>query len=292
MGIKEEIINSFKTGSTLTKLIYINLGLFIIVGLGSAILTLFNVSNVWTTILMLPSKFSILITRPWSILTYMFLHLNFIHLLFNILTFYWFGNLFMQYYSQKELVGLYITSGILGGALYMLAYSFFPYFADKYGDLTGASAAVMGIIVAVAVTAPDRLIRLMFIGDVKLKWIAIVGIIISLLNVASENAGGNISHIGGALGGYLFVLASRKGKDITAWVNRPINFLANLFNRSPKMKVTYNNNRPMTDQEYNYNKKQEAENIDKILDKIKKSGYESLSKEEKRQLFSASGKRK
>jgi len=197
----------------------------------------------------------------------------------------------MQYYSQKELVGLYITSGILGGVLYMLAYSIFPYFADKYGDLTGASAAVMGIIVAVAVTAPDRLIRLMFIGDVKLKWIAIVGIIISLLNVASENAGGNISHIGGALGGYLFVLASRKGKDITAWVNRPINFLANLFNRSPKMKVTYNNNRPMTDQEYNYNKKQEAENIDKILDKIKKSGYESLSKEEKRQLFSASGKR-
>jgi len=291
MGIKEEIINSFKTGSTLTKLIYINLGLFIIVGLGSAILTLFNVSNVWTTILMLPSKFSILITRPWSILTYMFLHLNFIHLLFNILTFYWFGNLFMQYYSQKELVGLYITSGILGGVLYMLAYSIFPYFADKYGDLTGASAAVMGIIVAVAVTAPERPIRLMFIGDVKLKWIAIVGIIISLLNVASENAGGNISHIGGALGGYLFVLASRKGKDITAWVNRPINFLANLFNRSPKMKVTYNNNRPMTDQEYNYNKKQEAENIDKILDKIKKSGYESLSKEEKRQLFSASGKR-
>ncbi|HOU68438.1 MAG: rhomboid family intramembrane serine protease [Paludibacteraceae bacterium] len=290
MGIKEEIINSFKTGSTLTKLIYINLGLFIIVGLGSAILTLFNVSNVWTTILMLPSKFSILITRPWSILTYMFLHLNFIHLLFNILTFYWFGNLFMQYYSQKELVGLYITSGILGGVLYMLAYSIFPYFADKYGDLTGASAAVMGIIVAVAVTAPERPIRLMFIGDVKLKWIAIVGIIISLLNVASENAGGNISHIGGALGGYLFVLASRKGKDITAWVNRPINFLANLFNRSPKMKVTYNN-RPMTDQEYNYNKKQEAENIDKILDKIKKSGYESLSKEEKRQLFSASGKR-
>ncbi|HOI25908.1 MAG TPA: rhomboid family intramembrane serine protease [Paludibacteraceae bacterium] len=291
MGIKEEIINSFKSGSTLTKLIYINLGLFVIVGLGSAILTLFNVSNVWTTILMLPSKFSLLIIRPWSIITYMFLHLNFIHLLFNILTFYWFGNLFMQYYSQKELVGLYITSGILGGVLYMLAYSIFPYFADKYGDLTGASAAVMGIIVAVAVTAPDRLIRLMFIGDVKLKWIAIVGIIISLLNVASENAGGNISHIGGALGGYLFVLASRKGKDITAWVNRPINFLANLFNRSPKMKVTYNNNRPMTDQEYNYNKKQEAENIDKILDKIKKSGYESLSKEEKRQLFSASGKR-
>ena len=290
MGIKEEIINSFKSGSTLTKLIYINLGLFVIVGLGSAILTLFNVSNVWTTILMLPSKFSLLIIRPWSIITYMFLHLNFIHLLFNILTFYWFGNLFMQYYSQKELVGLYITSGILGGVLYMLAYSIFPYFADKYGDLTGASAAVMGIIVAVAVTAPDRLIRLMFIGDVKLKWIAIVGIIISLLNVASENAGGNISHIGGALGGYLFVLASRKGKDITAWVNRPINFLANLFNRSPKMKVTYNN-RPMTDQEYNYNKKQEAENIDKILDKIKKSGYESLSKEEKRQLFSASGKR-
>ncbi|MFA6780517.1 MAG: rhomboid family intramembrane serine protease [Paludibacteraceae bacterium] len=289
MGIKEEIIDSFKAGSTLTKLIYINLGMFIIIGLGSAILTLFNVSSAWTGFFMLPSQFSALLLKPWSVITYMFLHLNFIHLLFNILMLYWFGNFFLQYYSQKDLVGIYIIGGILGGALYMAAYSIFPYFDGRYGELTGASAAVMAIIVAIAATAPERPIRLLFFGEVRLKWLAIASIVVSLLNVASENAGGNISHIGGALGGYLFVIGTRKGWDTTSWVNRVIDFFVNIFRRRAKMKVTYN--RPKSDQEYNYNKKQEAENIDRILDKIKKSGYESLSKEEKRQLFSASEKK-
>lgn len=290
MGFKEEIITSFKSGNTLTKLIYINLGVFLIVGLVSVALLLFNINRGWIDqSLALSSQFGVLIRNPWTLFTYMFLHYQFIHLIINILTLYWFGKIFLEYYSQRDLVGLYIFGGLLGGLLYFIAYATLPLFQNQYASLCGASAAIMAIIVACAYTDPERSIRLVLFGNVKVKWLAVFAIVVSLLNVASENAGGNISHLGGALGGFFYVFALRKGKNLTSGINKAIDSIVNLFkrNKAPKMKVTYNQ-RPMTDQEYNYAKRQESEQIDIILDKIKKSGYDSLSKEERDKLFTAS----
>ncbi len=290
MGIKEEIRDSFKKGTTLTKLIYINLGVFVVVGLAASILKLFNIGAEWTRFLMLPADAGTLLHTPWTLVSYMFFHTGFIHILFNILMLYWFGKLFLEFFSQKDLVGLYLIGGIAGGIFYILAYHIFPFFAGKIDDsyLLGASASVLGIIVAVAVTAPDYPVRLVLIGEIRLKWIAIAAVVISLLNVASSNAGGEIAHLGGALTGYVFAIRYKKGNNITTWISRFLDKLVDLFQKKPKLKVKYQ--RPMTDQEYNRKKKQENDNIDRILEKIKKSGYESLTKEEKQELFRVSQK--
>jgi len=288
MGIKEEIRNSFKEGSTLTKLIYINLGLFVVVGLTNVIMMLFNIYSDWTHYLMLPASLGTLLYTPWTIVSYMFFHTGFIHLIFNVLILYWFGKIFMNFFSQRDLVGLYLIGGFLGGIFYILAYNIFPLFSEKIDGsyLLGASASVLAIIVAVAVAAPDFRVRMLFFGEIRLKWIAVAGVVISLLNVASSNAGGEIAHLGGALAGYIFAVRYKKGDNITDGLNRFLDYFVVLFRKKPVLRVTHR--RPMTDHEYNLQKKQENDNIDRILDKIKKGGYEALSKEEKQELFRAS----
>jgi len=312
MGIKEDIHNSFKEGTSLTKLIYINLGVFVVIGLVVVVLNLFNLGleftkllmsqnwisirqdsingSGWTRLLMLPTNPGMLLRTPWTIISYMFFHEGFIHILFNVLILYWFGRIFLSFFSQKDLVGLYLIGGISGGFFYILAYHIFPLFTNEipYGYLLGASASVLAIILAVAVTAPNHPIRLLFFGEVQLKWIAVVAVILSLLNASSSNAGGEIAHLGGALAGYIFAVRYKKGSNITTWINRILDKLTDLFRKKPKLRVTHQ--RPVTDQEYNLKKKQENDNIDRILEKIKKGGYESLSKEEKQALFRASQK--
>ncbi len=286
--IKEELIESFKNGTTLTKLIYINLGVFLVISIAQALLSLFNVNTEWVDSLMLPAQVSTFAHRPWSILTYMFFHKSFIHILFNLLMLYWFGKLFLQYCSQHDLVGLYILGGIAGGATYIIAFNLLPKFAPVVGlsMLLGASASVMAITIATAVFAPNQTMRLVLIGDVKIKWIALVSVLISLMQINAENAGGELAHIGGAIAGYIFAIEYKKGKNITDWINNILHRAANLIHgagRKPKTKVSHTNME--SDQEYNYRKKQENDEIDKILDKIKSSGYESLSDDEKGKLF-------
>lgn len=286
--IKEELVESFKNGTTLTKLIYINLGVFLVISVAQALLGLFNVNTEWVDSLMLPAQVSTFAHRPWSILTYMFFHKSFIHILFNLLMLYWFGKLFLQYCSQHDLVGLYILGGIAGGATYIIAFNLLPKFAPVVGLslLLGASASVMAITIATAVFAPNQTMRLVLIGDVKIKWIALVSVLISLMQINAENAGGELAHIGGAVAGYIFAINYKKGKNITDWINKILHRVANLIHgagRRPKMKVSYTTKE--NDQEYNYRKKQENDEIDKILDKIKSSGYESLNDDEKGKLF-------
>ena len=286
--IKEELVESFKNGTTLTKLIYINLGVFLVISVAQALLGLFNVNTEWVDSLMLPAQVSTFAHRPWSILTYMFFHKSFIHILFNLLMLYWFGKLFLQYCSQHDLVGLYVLGGIAGGATYIIAFNLLPKFAPVVGLslLLGASASVMAITIATAVFAPNQTMRLVLIGDVKIKWIALVSVLISLMQINAENAGGELAHIGGAVAGYIFAINYKKGKNITDWINKILHRVANLIHgagRRPKMKVSYTTKE--NDQEYNYRKKQENDEIDKILDKIKSSGYESLNDDEKGKLF-------
>ena len=297
-NILEEIKQSFSRGNYLTRLIYINAGVFVIVKLMSVISTyMLGVSNLWITYLELPAFFQTLIIQPWSIITYMFMHHDFIHLIFNLLTLYWFGKIFTNYFSQKQLVGLYFLGGIGGAIFYILAYNFIPNLNSHIflSYLIGASASVMAIIFALVRYIPDEEVKLALIGPVKLKYLGIAMLVLDVIGTTSINAGGSIAHIGGALIGFLFahlILNSRK--DITEPINKVISWVNNLFKQNKKPKFTVHRNTTKTDEEWNMEnrnrKRENNEEIDRILDKIKKSGYANLSNEEKKRLFELSDK--
>lgn len=288
-----EIKETFKRGNICIQLIYINVGCFIVTALVGVILQLFNRTGSgifqWFE---LPASFARLIVQPWALISYMFLHAGLMHIIFNMLWLYWFGTLFLLFFSAKHLRGLYLLGGICGGILYMIAYNVFPYFSQVIDSsfMVGASASVLAIVVATAYREPNYPIRLFLFGTIRLKYLAFIVIIADLLFITSDNAGGHIAHIGGALAGLWFAAALSKGTDVTGWINKPIDFIFSLFKAKPhkaKMKVQYGGGR-QRDYDYNNQKKQQNEEVDRILDKLKKSGYESLTTEEKKSLFDAS----
>ncbi len=300
--IWEEIKQQFKQGSVLTRLIIINLAVFVAINLIHVGLFLFNSSpeNVALTMqqilnwLAVPSSTGELATRPWTVVTYMFLHKDLFHILFNMLWIYWFGRIFLMYLDQKKLLGVYLVGGLSGALLYMLAYNVFPAFSDyvPYSIMLGASASVMAVVFAISYYVPNYSLNLIFIGPVKLKYIAIFTIVLDFLMIASSNAGGHISHLGGALFGYVFITQYKKQKDITRWawgLFYPDKSGTKKKKRNPHMHVSYK--KPKNDMEYNAQKAKERKELDQILDKVAKSGYESLSKKEKEILFKMSNKR-
>ncbi len=292
MNISQEIKQSFVNGSIVTRLIYANVAVFVLLRLVSVVLQLTGISPgegslvlPWVSIPALPSE---LLLKPWTVFTYMFSHFGFLHLLINMWMLFWFGKLFMQIFDSKQLLGVYVIGGIGGALIYILFYNVFPLFADQVSDsiLLGASASVIAIIAAAAFGAPDMEIQLMFIGRVKLLYVGLVAILIDLYSMTGTNAGGHIAHLGGALAGYFFIALLRKNIDITRWVNRVADGVTGLF--APKkrnMKVKWR--RPVNEQEYRNEKAAEQKKVDEVLDKIKASGYESLTAEEKRRLFDA-----
>ncbi|MBR2260074.1 MAG: rhomboid family intramembrane serine protease [Paludibacteraceae bacterium] len=292
MSLKEDLIRSFREGNLLIKLIYINLIVFVIANLALVVCHLFQLNTSWMNGLMLSSNVWQLIFHPWSCITYMFLHMGFVHLICNVLMLYWFGQLFLLFFQQKDLVGVYIFGGLMGGLIYFAAYNIIPYYMSSNGAvLMGASASVMAVAVATAVMSPEYQVRIPLIGNVKIEWIALATVLISLLSITSQNAGGELAHLGGALAGYLFASRYKKGKNIVAWVNRVIDALANVFRKRKGMRVSYENeghssfDRMNADMEYNAQKKQKEEEINRILEKIKQSGYDSLSSDERAKLF-------
>ena len=297
-NIIEEIKQSFSRGNYLTRLIYINAGVFLVVKLLSVVCTyILGASNLWITYLELPAFFQTLIRQPWSIITYMFMHHDFIHLIFNLLTLYWFGKIFTEYFSQKQLVGLYFLGGIGGAIFYVLAYNFTSVLKANifFSYLIGASASVMAIIFALVKYIPNEEIHLALIGPVKLKYLGLAMLVLDIIGTTSVNAGGSISHIGGAITGYLFAASMIKsGKDITDPINRIISSINDFFKRNKKPKFTVHRNTTKTDEEWNIEnqnrKRENNEEINKILDKIKKSGYANLTDEEKKRLFELSNK--
>lgn len=296
-NILEEIKQNFKNGSYLTRLIYINAGVFLIVKLLSVILGATGYSNIWISYLELPAFFQTLLKQPWSIITYMFMHHDFIHLIFNLLTLYWFGKIFLDYFNQKQLVGLYLLGGIGGAIFYLAAFNISNTFNANifFSYLLGASASVMAIIFALVRYCPNQEIHLALIGPVRLKYLGIAMLVLDVIGTTSVNAGGSISHIGGAVTGYLFAqIMINSGKDITEPINRVIGWVNDLFKQNKKPKFTVHRNTSKTDEEWNMeNKNRKRENneeIDRILEKIKKSGYANLSDEEKKRLFDLSNK--
>jgi membrane associated rhomboid family serine protease len=307
-----------RQGNIVTQLICINAALFLLFAIVRIVLKLFNVVDPsWLYCLSLPAAPYALLRRPWSPFTYMFMHADAWHLLFNMLWLWWFGRLFLRYFSARHLRGLYILAGLVGGALFVISFNLFPLFRNSLSQslLVGASASILGIVIATAVHEPNYRITLLFFGSVALKWLAVVTVVIDMLLIASDNAGGHFAHLGGALAGWAFVPALRKGIDITAWINAVIDFFGGLFHRRPhrpkvkkakvkKMKVrkqkkacssakkgaSQPKNAHSDDYRYNASRKQQADEMDRILEKIKQQGYAGLTDEEKHKLFEASNR--
>ncbi|NTW23695.1 MAG: rhomboid family intramembrane serine protease [Lentimicrobium sp.] len=240
-----------------------------------------------------PANIEVLMVKPWTLFTYMFLHTDFMHILFNMLWLWWFGAIFIQYLSQRQLLGTYIFGGLLGAFLYIAAFNFFPVFdlARESSVALGASASVLAIVVAIAFYVPDYTVNLLFLGQIKIKYIALITIFIDLLMISSGNAGGHIAHLGGALWGFAYA-KMLPGTDPTRIFNV---FFGNKFSFSSKIKKkkfkVQQGGRTATDEEYNRYKILKQQKIDSILDKISRSGYDSLTKEEKELLFSSSQKK-
>ncbi|MDR0429385.1 MAG: rhomboid family intramembrane serine protease [Tannerellaceae bacterium] len=290
-NIFTDLKGRFRSGSILTKLIFINVGVFVVIRLAAVFFMLFNVQGFSILqYLRMPSAPELLLYKPWTVITYMFTHYDFLHIIFNLLWLYWFGKIFLQFFNPRQLGGMYLLGGMAGAILFVLSYNIFPYFrmAATHSALIGASASVMGIVFAVSFYRKDYEIGLLLIGRIKLIYLALGTLLVDFLAITSTNAGGHIAHLGGAFFGIWFASRMKAGKDLTAPMNRLIDKMANIGKKRPQMKVTYK--RPESDYDYNARKQKESIELDAILDKLKRSGYESLSSEEKKRLFDASKK--
>lgn len=285
------IIEDFKSAwskddNGLVKIILINVIVFVTVSFLEVFITLSGGGAIINTLinkLMLPASFTTFILQPWSLISYFFLHLSFGHILWNMLFLYWFGKIINDNIGNNAVISLYVLGGIVGGLSYMALFNIIPFYQDRISDslMLGASAGVFSIVAGSATLLPNYTFYLLFLGPVRIKYIALFYILLSFLDVTGSNAGGEIAHLGGALIGYLFIRQLQNGINMGEGI---INIL-NLFNK--KTSYRSENKQPI--------KKEEKQNIsqdeiDKILDKISESGYSSLSKHEKEKLFNASKK--
>jgi membrane associated rhomboid family serine protease len=291
MGLADDIKSSFRKGSSVTRLIYINASIFLLISIASIIGYLLNNQDIPVkalNLLSVPASLKSLAGRPWTIFTYMFTHKDIWHILFNMLWLYWFGIIFLEYLDQRKLVSVYILGGLCGAVVYILGFNIFPAFKGVVDESVaiGASASVMAVVIAIAAYVPDYTVQLFLLGKIKIKYLALAIFVLTSVMDFSVNSGGKLAHIGGALFGYLYTLNLRKGHDLGRGINRIIDFFATLFKPRKKLKVTYK--RPVTDLDYNKIKKEHQEKINQILDKISKGGYDSLSRDEKDMLFKES----
>jgi membrane associated rhomboid family serine protease len=279
----------FRSSDVLMQLIVINVAVFALYHVVYMFFFLFAATDHFTLYswLAAPTDVSLLLKRPWTALTYMFFHKDVLHILFNMLLLFWFGRIFRIYFDKNVLLNVFLLGGFAGVFLYIASYNILPVFAaEKYfSSIIGASAGVLAIAVGIACYVPAYRINLLFFGSIKLIYIAGIYVLMDIVSISmNENSGGHIAHLGGALFGYLFALNMRKNKDITLPFTRFRQWFVHLFRPKPKLKVKYKRP-PVDDREYNRQKRDNQAEIDRILDKISKGGYDSLTKWEKDTLF-------
>lgn len=289
-SILEELrFKVFQSGNPLYLFIGLNVGIFLLINLLGLIEFLFNrnggVSQFVLAQLVMPANVSDLLFKPWTLLTYMFTQQGFFHLLFNMLWLFWLGRIFTDFLNKRQFIFTYIVGGLAGAVVFLLLFNFLPAFEGRAARsvLLGSSAAVSAIIVGAAVLVPDYTIRLLFFGNVKLKYLAIAFIVLDLLGISGGNAGGSIAHLGGALFGYLYIVQLRKGDDWSKLFTRKLKarktkFTVHRNTGSASRGSSVRNPDTVPDQDY----------IDSILDKISQSGYQNLTAAEKDALFKAS----
>ncbi len=277
----------FKQNPVLKWLLIVNVGIWIMVAFANLFLWLYKSpgTNLLVKWLSVPADWTELIRKPWTVVTYMFLHERFWHLFFNVWMLWFGGMIFTRFLSQKQLALTYGLGGLVGALFFVLAYNLFPVFETaKYTAVAmGASASVLAILVAAATYKPDYGLNLLLFGQLKFKWLAIAFVVIDLLSISAENPGGHIAHLGGALFGFVYGFVLRKSLGQPTGSKRQ--------QRKPKMEYTpYEEIHdepqvPRSDEEYNRQKAEKERDVDAILDKIAKDGYSSLTAEEKEFLF-------
>ena len=292
----EEFKNAFsRSNHAHVQLILINVVIFVALAILYVFSAIGGLDNLFTVVyrqFSLPPSISEFAVRPWTLITYSFSHSlkDIWHILFNMISLYWFGRLFIEYLGNDRLIAVYVLGALAGGLLYLGLFNSVSFFQERAGiGMVGASASIYAIMVACATLVPDYTFFLMFFGPVRIKYIALFFILLSFLGTVSSNAGGNLAHLGGAALGFVYVRQLQSGRNIGAWITSLLNWLSNLFSGRRRVKWTYHKNdkkespvsrgaEPVTVTQ---------EEIDAILDKISEKGYESLSKEEKEKLFRA-----
>lgn len=294
-----DIKQRFKKGDILTKLIYVNGGIFLLSVVFGIFWGLFTGArfgesgSLFAHFLALPTNdFTGFIFKPYTLITHMFLHVDFFHVLFNMLLLYFMGKMFLNYFSPKQLFGLYLIGGFLGAVILLIVTNLSPQF-EQPGIALGASAAVMAIAIAVTSYTPHTKVNLFGVFPVKLMFVGFFFVLSDLIYFHDSNTGGHLAHLVGAAVGFWYSAAFKQGKDITAGLNKIIDSLFKIFKPKSKMKVVYNQKKVqnMSDEDYNVHQKVTQKEIDSILDKISASGYSSLTKREKDILFQYSNKK-
>lgn len=292
MNFREKLFYRFQQFNVAEKLIVFNVIFFVLPLLINTFLFLFKIPiDSYTVWFELSSSFSDLVFKPWTLITYSFLHSGFFHLFFNMYIFLFTSRLFLNLFKSNSLINIYFLGVVFGGLLFLFSYNFFPAFENSKPYMIGSSAGVMSLLIFMSTYSPNLEVRLI-IFNIKFLYIGIAFMMLDLIQIPYGNAGGHIAHLGGALLGFIYANNLKKGVDIGLPVERIISKLFNLFqlNKS-KMNVAFKNksknnfNDPNDD-----NSKKHQKKIDEILDKISSSGYESLSKKEKDFLFKAGNK--
>lgn len=286
--LTDQIKEQFKQGDNLTKIIYLNVGVYIVMLILQMLSFLITghaeqFERFIITWLALPSDPVLFITRPWTLVTYMFLHAGFWHLFWNLIILFFSGRIFLEYLGDRRLLTVFLYGGIAGGMLFFILYNISPAF-NSSAPLVGASAGVVAILVAAATYVPHMPVRLFFILEVKLWMVAALAVVSYIAGVGGTNTGGHLAHLGGAALGYLFVTQLRKGNDWSIGFYHLLDTIEGWFTPKPKMKTVHNAGRKRSTSTAK-NSASDQQRMDEILDKISKSGYDKLTKEEKDFLF-------
>lgn len=289
MKLVEDLKMQYSSGGIAQKLLFWNIGLFAIPNVFFALLSLFKINIDFLYYVSLSSNVADLLWKPWSILTYAFFHSGFLHLFFNLMVLNFTSRLFLTYFTEKQFLNLYVLGIISAGCIYLISYFIVPSLAVVNVGLIGASGAIMAVLFATASYAPFMEVRLLLIGNVKLWHIALVLVVVDLVQLPLENTGGHLAHLGGVLCGYFYIKQLQRGTDIGAWISTSFDWLTYLFvkkNLTPFKKIHRNYYpKPITTFSKIITKDKLQQQIDDILDKISKSGYDSLTKDEKEFLF-------
>ena len=286
-SIIDDLKMQYKFGGMTQRLIYWNIVCFLISYVFFGLLRLVDIDVDFLQYVSLSSNPEDLLWKPWSMISYSFFHSDFFHIFFNLIILNFSGQLFLTFFNQKQLLGLYVLSAVFAGLVFVSSF----YLMNIIAPIVGASAAIMAILVAVTTYSPLMNVRLLLVGNVKLWQITVVILVLDLLQIRMDNSGGHIAHLAGAFFGFVFVKLLKNGTDLSNIVTTIIDFFVNLFRKSPStpFKKVHKNYRIPSEKTISriVTKDKTQQQIDEILDKISRSGYDCLTKEEKEFLFKA-----
>lgn len=304
-SIWQDIQERFRYGDTVIQLILINIIVWVAVILLGLLLTPIvgiGAPNPVVNWLAVPAEGMKLLTRPWTIITYMFMHEGFMHILFNMLILYWFGQILANYLGNHRIIPVYVLGGLMGFVFYFFSYHIFPNSFSMFigSPMLGASAGVMAVVMAAAAIAPTHTMNLILIGPVQIRYIALTLVLLDLIAIQKgSNTGGHLAHLGGVVLGFMFIEQIKRGNDWSVGFNKILDKIKDFFGnlqssapKQPKAPRSAFSRKTSGKQEQSGGSSRKAgidqERVDAILDKIKESGYSSLTKEEKDILFNAS----